>query len=275
MFDLTVSIVTYKTDSYQLKRCLSSLELYTGNIFIYLIDNSPSNDLSEVSQGLKNVEYVHLSHNPGFGSGHNEGIRRAVSKKTNFHLVLNADIYFHSDIITPLLEYLNSNPNVGMIMPKILNPDNSIQRLCKLVPTPLDLLARRLLPNSLRRFADKRFELHSTCYDKIMYVPYLSGCFMLIRKKTLEDVGAFDERFFMYPEDIDLSRRIASLQDTIFFPLVSAYHVHGAESHKSIKMFMIHSYNIIKYFNKWGWIYDPGRRKLNKKTISLLKKLKE
>ena len=274
MFNLTVSIVTYKTDPNQLIRCLRSLELYTGSIFIYLIDNSPSNDLFAISQEHNNIEYVHLSHNPGFGCGHNEGIRRAAEKKANFHLVLNADIYFYSDIITPLLGHMNRNSNVGMIMPKILNPDNSIQRLCKLVPTPLDLLARRLLPKSLRKLVGERFELHSTGYDKIMYVPYLSGCFMLIRKKTLENVGTFDERFFMYPEDIDLSRRIASLQDTIFFPLVSAYHEHGAESHKSMKMFLIHSYNICKYFNKWGWLYDPGRSKLNKKTISLLKKHK-
>jgi len=274
MVDLTISIVTYKTDLYQLKRCLNSLMLYDGNIYIYLIDNSPSKDLIDVLQDFTNIEYVHLSHNPGFGCGHNEGIRRAAAKNANFHLVINADIYFYSDIITPLLEHMDNNPNVGMIMPKILNPDNSIQRLCKLVPTPLDLLARRLLPKSLRKLADERFELHSTGYDKIMYVPYLSGCFMLIRKKTLENVGTFDERFFMYPEDIDLSRRIASLQDTIFFPLVSAYHEHAAESRKSIKMFLIHSYNICKYFNKWGWLYDPGRNKLNKKTTSLLKKHK-
>jgi GT2 family glycosyltransferase len=102
---------------------------------------------------------------------------------------------------------------------------------------------------------------------------YLSGCFMLFRQRALLDVGVFDERFFMYPEDIDLTRRMAVKYDTLFFPDSRVYHEHGAASYKSFRMLLIHSFNIIKYFNKWGWVYDPIRSKLNKRTISQFKSL--
>jgi GT2 family glycosyltransferase len=101
-----------------------------------------------------------------------------------------------------------------------------------------------------------------------MFVPYLSGCFMLLRTSALIDVGLFDERFFMYPEDVDLTRRIAARYETIFFPHVSVYHEHGAASRKSLKMFAVHFFNMVRYFNKWGWLVDPGRRELNRKTLA-------
>ena len=90
---------------------------------------------------------------------------------------------------------------------------------------------------------------------------------MLLRHKVLNKIGLFDERFFMYSEDLDLTRRIAEESETIFFPEVSIFHEHGAASRKSFRMFCVHFYNIVKYFNKWGWVDDPIRRKLNNKTL--------
>lgn len=93
---------------------------------------------------------------------------------------------------------------------------------------------------------------------------------MFLRCDVLKSVGIFDERFFMYPEDVDLTRRIASKFDTIFYPHVEVVHEHGAASYKSLRMLWIHIINIIKYFNKWGWIFDKDRERLNKKTLSML-----
>jgi len=152
-------------------------------------------------------------------------------------------------------------------MPKILYPDGSIQRLCKLVPKPTDLLLRRIFSNKIRAQNNSIFELHSSGYDKLMFVPYLSGCFMLLRQSALIDIGLFDERFFMYPEDIDLTRRMAERYDTLFYPHVSVIHEHGRESHKSFNMFVIHLVNLVRYFNKWGWFYDSKRDELNRKTL--------
>ena len=86
---------------------------------------------------------------------------------------------------------------------------------------------------------------------------------MFLRTKALKDVGLFDERFFMYPEDIDLTRRIHRKYRTVFYPEVSIVHHHAQSSYVNFRMLMIHSWNLIKYFNKWGWIVDNERHVVN------------
>lgn len=264
---LSVSIVLYKTSQNDLRACLSSLRLFAGNLYLYIIDNSPTDALKCECPTDLLCEYIHLPANPGFGAAHNVAIYKGQERGSKYHLVLNADVNFNYDVLTPMLDYMECNKSVGHMMPKVLNPDGSIQRLCKLVPSPVDLIFRRFTFRKFKEKSNYKFEMHFSRYDKIMFVPYMSGCFMLLRHDVLKEVGLFDERFFMYPEDIDLTRRIASSYDTIFYPLVNICHAHGAASRKSIRMFVIHSFNIIKYFNKWGWFFDSMRRELNEKTL--------
>ena len=265
---ITISIVLYKTPIEQLNQCIRSIFKFQGSVYLYLVDNSPTDAIKNIINPPISYEYIHLPHNPGFGAAHNVAIRLAYKMGSHYHLVLNADVRFDTDVITPMLSYLDKNPKVGQLMPKILNTDGSIQHLCKLIPTPIDLLFHRFLPKKLAEISNRRFELHHTGYDKIMFVPYLSGCFMLLRQSSIQNIGLFDERYFMYPEDIDLTRRIAQLYETLYFPDVSIIHEHGAASRKSIHMLLIHALNIIKYFNKWGWFFDSARRDLNKKTLN-------
>jgi GT2 family glycosyltransferase len=266
--NISVSIVLYKTPIDQLRKCINSLNNFNGKLYLFIIDNSPTDNLRNECLQYFNCEYLHFPNNPGYGTSHNKAIRMSRSSGSIFHLIINADVSFNYDVITPLLYYIYKNPEIGLISPKILNPDGSIQRLCKLVPSPVDLLLRRILRKKNRIRFDRKFELHNSEYNKIIFVPFLSGCFMLIRQSALQEVGDFDEQFFMYGEDIDLTRRIAEKYQTIFYPYVFITHELGAASHKSFRMFLIHSYNIIKYFNKWGWIIDSRRINLNKKTLS-------
>jgi GT2 family glycosyltransferase len=169
---------------------------------------------------------------------------------------------------------MEGNKDVGLVMPKVLYPDGRIQYLCKLLPTPFDLFGRRFLNfYPFKKYIEKRneiYELRFTGYDKIMEVPYLSGCFMFIRTKVLEKVGLFDERFFMYLEDTDLSRRIHKMAKTIYYPHVHIYHEYGKGSYKNKKLLKYHIESAIKYFNKWGWFFDKERREINKKVLSKL-----
>lgn len=265
---LTGSVVLYKTPIAHLREFFSSLSKFNGRFLLYIVDNSPSDSLRNECPAYLDCEYIHLSHNPGFGAGHNVAIRRAQELGSHYHLVINADVRFDFDVLTPMLQHLDAHPEIGHLMPKVLNPDGSIQRLCKLVPTPGDLLFRRLTNGMLGKTRSVRFELHESGYNKTMFVPYLSGCFMLLRQSALREIGLFDERFFMYPEDIDLTRRMAERYMTIYFPEVWVTHEHGAASHKSIRMFMIHLFNLVKYFNKWGWFFDCRRDSLNKRTLA-------
>ena len=114
---------------------------------------------------------------------------------------------------------MNNNQLVGLVMPKILYPNGDVQYLCKLLPTPIDLIIRRFIPiKSFQRRMNNKYELRFTNYNSEMEVPSLSGCFMFIRCEILGQSGIFDERYFMYAEDFDLCRRIGMLSKTIFYP---------------------------------------------------------
>lgn len=265
---LSISIVTFKTNHQDLNKCLESISKSNLAPVVYIIDNSPSNNLEILCQKF-NCIYIHNPANPGYGAGHNIAINKSIEGKFDYHLVLNADVSFPGDALEKLIQFMDDNPNIGQVMPKVLNPDGSLQRLCKLVPSPADLILRRFVPKLFAIRMRRKFELWDSGYDKIMFVPYLSGCFMFLRCNALKDIGIFDERFFMYPEDIDLTRRMAVKYDTVFYPHVSVVHEHGAASYKSLRMLLIHMFNIFKYFNKWGWFFDSGRRELNKKALRL------
>jgi len=132
------------------------------------------------------------------------------------------------------------------------------------------------LINIFKTLIEKRnyiYELRFTGYNRIMNVPFLSGAFMFIRTEVLKRVGIFDERFFLYCDDLDLSRRIHSVSKTIYYPHCHIYHDWGRGSYKSFRILLIHVLDAIKYFNKWGWFKDKEREKINKKTLEELKKL--
>jgi GT2 family glycosyltransferase len=265
---ISISIVLYKTDKAQLARCLDSIQRILPIPRVYVIDHSPDASLGAFFGSFSWVRYTHNAANPGFGAGHNLAIRQACEVRSDYHLVLNADVAFDYDVVTPMRDYMDKHTAVGLMMPKILYPNGAVQRLAKLVPNPFDLIIRRFMPKFLRHKFDYKFELRGLAEDKIVFAPYLSGCFMFIRTDIFHNIGVFDERFFMYPEDIDFTRRVAAHFDTLFFPHVSVFHEYGAASQRDLRMFVIHSWNIVKYFNKWGWFHDDERERLNDRTLA-------
>ncbi len=265
---VAASIVLYKTALSDLDGLLASSRDERIGVSWFFIDNSPTDALRhDVHVRWPEAIYVHRPDNPGYGAGHNIGIRHSIALKIAYHLVLNADIRYAPGTLEQLMAFMNVNPNVAHVMPRVLNVDGTVQRLCKMLPTPIDLLGRRFLPASWMRHRRSRFERWDTGYDKTVWTPYLSGCFMFLRTQTLEDVGGFDERFFMYPEDLDLTRRLAAQHDTVFWPGVSVIHEHGAASYKSLRMLSLHIWNMCNYFNKWGWLHDPDRQRLNARAL--------
>ena len=90
-----------------------------------------------------------------------------------------------------LIDYMEQHKDVASLMPQMYYPNGKRQHLCKLLPTPLDLLGRRFLPRWVMKKRNRRYELRDTGYTSIMNVPYLSGCFMLLRSDALREVGLF------------------------------------------------------------------------------------
>jgi len=261
---LNASIVLYKHSLSEIAPLIETLKKSTVVSTIFLIDNSPT---PHPEFNIPGLSYLFNGKNIGYGAAHNLAIRQTIHQALPFHLVVNPDIAFDPAILANMIDFLNKQLDIGLLMPKVLYPDGEIQYLCKLIPTPFDLIFRRFLPKNWTRKRTDQFEMRASGYNKIMDVPYLSGCFMLLRTEALKEVGLFDERFFMYPEDIDLTRRIHAKFRTVFYPEVSIIHQHAHSSYLNLRMLMIHTINMIKYFNKWGWFFDEKRKQMNKDTL--------
>ena len=258
---INASIVLYKHSLEEITPLVHTLRSSELIASIFLIDNSPIENRSFTEL---DAIYIFNNKNMGYGAAHNIAIRKTMSEKVQFHLVVNHDIAFDSSVLSEMAMYMNANNDIGWLMPKVIYPNGNTQYLCKLLPSPSDLLFRRFLPAKWTKSQTARFEMRATGYDHIMDVPYLSGCFMFLRAKALDKVGLFDERFFMYPEDIDLSRRMQRNYRTVFYPNVTITHHHAQASYLNLKMLLIHIVNMIKYFNKWGWIFDKERDEINR-----------
>lgn len=271
MLDVVCSIVIYKNDRGQLLDAINSFLNTDLHVRLVLIDNSPVNDLFDLSSDPR-VEYIHNPTNPGFGTSHNIAIRK-FQDLTKYHLILNPDIYYSKGVLESLLFFLESDENIGLVMPKVLYPNGELQYLAKLIPTPFDFFMRRFIISSrLKDIFTERFELRFSGYSSIMDVPYLSGCFMLCRSNVLRRIGGFDENIFMHFEDLDITRRINDLgYRSVFYPHQVITHDHVYKSVLSVSNLYVYLSSAVYYFNKWGWFFDRRRFLVNKDTIQNIK----
>lgn len=270
------SIVLYEDNGEVLKKAIESFLNTSMRVKLYLIDNSPTNELKYLSKIDERIEYIFNNANIGFGKAHNIALKKSISDGVAYHLVLNPDAYFDEGVIEELFEYMQQNQDVANAIPKTFYPNGKLQYLSKLLPTPMELIVRRFITSDkVIQKINHNYELRDFGYDKILNVPFLSGCFMFLRVEHLKEIGLFDENIFMYMEDTDLNRRLHARYKTIFYPHVSITHVHAKESYKRKALLWIHIKSTIYYFNKYGWFFDRFRREKNKVVQDAIKKLKE
>jgi GT2 family glycosyltransferase len=265
MYNLTVSLVLYKNKVDEVKRSISSFLDTELNIRLFLIDNSPTKILNELVDIDSRIEYIFVGNNLGYGRANNLIINKVLSE-TEYHLVMNPDVYFQTGTLEKIYAFMQANEDIGLTMPRVYNYDGTEQKLCKLLPTPKDLIIRRFIPDG--NYKDKISRIYNMWdadYDKQMDVPFLSGSFMFIRTSVLSQVKGFDERFFLYCEDLDLCRRVGQVSRTVYYPEAKIYHGYQKASYLNTKLMLIHSMSAIKYFNKWGWFFDASRNEINRK----------
>lgn len=270
MHQVSASIVAYRNDPDELTGAVRSFLSAPIDGICTVVDNSPSADLRErvLETGAR---YIFTGENLGYGSGHNIALRENLAT-SEYQLVLNPDVTFEPEVPAALCQFMSSHPEVGLVMPKVLYPDGSEQRLCKRLPTPFDLVARRFFGNpSSRWLKDRlgRYELRDLDMGKIREIPSLSGCFMLMRSSVLERAGVFDERYFLYMEDVDLCRRIGMEAKTVFYPHVAITHGYAKGSYKNYREFKRHVVSAVQYFSKWGWFFDAKTKKLNERIAAV------
>ena len=265
------SIVLYKTDIPMVSEVIHSFfRGESSNRKLFLVDNSPSNELSLLADLYKGqIEYIFANANLGYGKGHNIAIRKSMDEGFMYHVVLNPDLSFDETVISGLEAFMNKNEDVGLCMPDIRNmDDNSRRYCCKLLPTPGNGIFRRFFGNTkAAKEMDDRYLLVNADYSKVLDIPYLSGCFMFFRISALREVGLFDENIFMYSEDTDISRRMYKKSRACYVPFVSVKHIADRATYKSKKMLWITIKSAIYYFNKYGWFFDRERKRINNSVL--------
>ena len=261
---LSISVVAYRTEPALLEAALVSIAASPLSTRVYVTDNSSGSGLKEIAERFHAI-YLHPGRNLGFGRGHNLALQ-AVASSSKYHLILNPDVSFGPSVLPEIHAFMEANPGIGWVMPRVLYPDGSQQHLCKRLPTPWDLFSRRFFAiraGSLMEKHQHRFKCQDLDLSRPRSVPNLSGCFAFVRTSLLHQVGGFDERFFLYLEDTDLVRRVGELAQTVFYPHVSVHHVRGRGSYQDLKLLAHHLRSAIQYFSKWGWLVDSKRKKIN------------
>lgn len=257
---LTISIVLYHPRWEQEVLPLVEELLRVRNLRkIYLLDNSEEKANDQRLKTNDKLRYLFNGANLGYGRAHNIALRESAYYQTDLHLVMNSDIRVKAEDIDAMHDWMMANPQVGQLMPRVINPDGTQQYLAKRLPSPMDVFGRRFLPAKLTERRNRLYELHDLDLTRPQNAPYLSGCFMLLRTEAAVEAGLFDERYFMYPEDIDLTRTIHRNWLTLYYPAWTILHAHARESYKDIRMLWIHIWNLCRYFNKWGWFFDSER----------------
>lgn len=269
----SASVVLYKTEPSDLATVYRDVLASGLGIRLYLVDNSPEPCIEP--ERFPEATYIFSGSNLGYGTGHNVALARAQASGSEYHFVLNPDVHFGPETLPALLRYAREHGDVGCLMPRVLNADGSPQRICRLLPTPMDLIGRRFLSGLLPRYFERRnerYELAFWGYDTTEEVPIVSGCFLLLRMSAVQEAGPFDERFFMYLEDYDLVRRLGRVSRVVFYAEVETTHAHAKMSYKSLRPTLWHMRSAISYFCKWGWFSDPERKAVNAEALERLRK---
>lgn len=249
---IAASVVVYRNPPDEVRAVVECL-LSDGVGRVFIVDNAPENSpFKMLADVFPQVTYLPSPGNVGYGAGHNQALRHSIGA-FKYHLICNPDIAFPPGVLAALRDELDRRPEVGLCMPRIVDADGAVQYLCKRLPRPFDLFARRFLPRSWLAKRMLRYEMRDQSYDAEMSPPSLSGCFMFFRVQVLASLGGFDERFFMYMEDLDLSRRAAAVAVNLYFPAVAVRHAHAAGSYHDGRLLRAHLVSAIRYFNKWGW----------------------
>ncbi len=253
-------IVVYNSDLHLLRQVVEAIKQHLPAQSIVIVDNASTIEYAE-DLAMLDVRIIRANENRGFGAGHNLAVKNLPD--IDYYIAVNPDAIIRNssdngESLKAAIEYMEENRDIGILVPKILNPDGTLQPQCKRLPNVLDLILRRFLPKRILECAGikarlARYSMLDMDYDKIMEPDFASGCFMIFRKAAFEMVSGFDERYFLYFEDADISRRVARNHRIVYYPALRVSHVWGRAGHKKVSMTLVMIRSAIQYFNKWGW----------------------
>jgi len=253
--DVTVSIVNWNTRD-ELRECLNSVLVQDDSVGfeVIVVDNASPDGSVEMVQAefADKVTLIANESNRGFGAAHNQSIGQSTGR---YVFLINPDSrMLHPDLLRRMVEYMDANPDIGMLGPRILNPDGTLQFSARRFPPMFAGIFRHTLLGRLfprNRFV-RGYLMSDNPHDTTMDVDWLSGSALMVRREMLDRIGLFDERFFMYCEDVDLCKRAhAAGWRVVYYPEVEVSHRIGAASDKNpIAMIKQHHRSMLLYFLK-------------------------
>ncbi len=246
---VTAAIVNYN-DLDSTRNAVHSLLQHTGesSFRLYVVDNSPTDESAQLlRKEFPQIEVVRSPENKGFGAAHNLVLPLLDSE---YHAVINPDIEIKTDVLLELCGYFDKNPDVGIACPATYFPDGGIQLLPKIFPKVKYLLASRL-PFKSSKALRTEYVMGNEDLTRVRDVQYVTGCFMFMRTSLFKRVGGFDERYFLYFEDADLTRMIMRHARAVYYPYARVYHHWSRLGAKSPKYLLIQVSSMFKYFKKW------------------------
>lgn len=260
--DISIVIVNYKNKGLTLN-CINSIKQADFGHLKYeiiVVDNDSDDSIGEIlAWQYSDVIFIQNAANTGMGAGNNVGLRRA---RGQYVVVMNPDTQAFKDTFLVLHDFMEKNPTVGIVGPRQYNPDKSVQDSCYRWHSLLTPIYRRTFIGDFE-FAKRdieRFLMKDFDKKKARDVDWLLGSCFFIRAKALQDIGLFDERFFLYFEDTDLCRRFWNKKwRVVYCPSASIIHNHGRESARQpwYKFFKTntgrhHLVSWWRYLLKWG-----------------------
>ncbi|HHJ40166.1 MAG: hypothetical protein AXA67_07315 [Methylothermaceae bacteria B42] len=268
---LAVSIVVHNSSLRDLDRSLEALgiavkeaqrENCLNDVRITMIDNASDQEylkeLKALLQHCQNtggvvVELIQCAGNLGYGQGHNV----AGNNNEDFRLILNPDVFLARDSLSQALNFVKENPEVGVVVPRVLDSDGDVDYLCKRYPSILDLALRGFAPVWLQKMFTKRlhrYEMRDIDWTKPhCQVELASGCCLLMRGEVWLALGGFSPDYFMYFEDFDLSMRAKEITTIAYVPEFEVTHLGGNAARKGWRHILWFIKSAWVFFNKYGW----------------------
>lgn len=256
--DLSIIIVNYKTQDKALK-CVESVkasETAGLSCEIILIDNASGDDCQKITDKYSDVVFLRSEKNLGMGGGNNLGLKKARGECV---MILNPDTLVKPDAIKKLYDLITRDDSAGIAAPKLLNANGSLQYSCfREIGFCIPILRRTFLGKYFKKNLDY-FLMADFSHNGTKEVGWVMGSCFIIKRRLMDELGGFDERFFMYFEDTDLCRRVrqAGLK-VVYYPEAIVIHDHArASADKPWYFFMlnkmskVHIVSWVKYFWKW------------------------
>ena len=264
-------IVCGKAAPDRIEHLLLSLTTACPHLQVYLVDDAQQPVLAALA-GRYGAHYRPQPDWPGQARAHNRVLGEAAAAGSAYHLLLAPDIGLPLDAVARMIAYMEQHPDVGLLAPRVQGTDGRLQPLCSLLPGPLELLLGRCFPllhRSSGRLA--RYQLHASGYSRVMEVPVPPACCLLMRVETVLRIGMFDERFLLRFDTVDLARRAARIARTVFVPHVTVVHdAARAGPRARVASGWRRWISACRYFNKWGWLRDAERDRINGRALRQL-----